>query len=106
LGGNDVCQQLQLGPACTPDPNTHVTNSGDLDVILNEQTPAPSKDDCSGITVNAVHIHALGPGNSIGLPVGADVIISKAHCDSCKAASGTPTPTPTPYYSGASQNSP
>jgi hypothetical protein len=103
LGGNDVCQQLQLGSACTPDPNTHVTNSGDLDVILNEQTPDASKDGCSGITVNAVHIHALGPGNSIGLPLGADVIISKAHCDSCKAPSGTPTPPP--YYNGAPLNS-
>jgi hypothetical protein len=83
LGGNDVCAQLQLGSTCTPEPNTHVTNNPDLDVILNEQTTDSPQDGCTGVTVNAVHVHVLGPGNSFGFPAGAEVILSKAHCDAC-----------------------
>ncbi|MGH7856286.1 MAG: choice-of-anchor P family protein, partial [Candidatus Binatia bacterium] len=84
LGGSDLCEELQLGPACTPEPNTRFTNDPNLDVILNEQKADPAAAGCTGITVNAIHIHALGSGNSIGLPAGADVIISNAHCDACR----------------------
>lgn len=83
LGGSDVCQELQLGPLCTPEPNTRLTNSQDLDVIVNEQRADPAVSGCTGITVNGVHVHAFGPANSLGLPAGADLILSNGHCDAC-----------------------
>lgn len=83
LGGEDVCEALQLGPACTPEPNTRFTNDPNLEVYLNEQRSRPARSGCTDVTVNAVRIHALGAGNDFGLPAGADLTISNAHCDAC-----------------------
>jgi len=49
--------------------------------------------------------YVLGAGNPLSLPIGADVVISKSHCDAKPAAGATPSttssaitssPTPTP----------
>lgn len=81
LGGTDVCTSLTLSAVCTPAPNTWLLGPGsaplDMLVLLNEQVPSPT----GGITVNAVHIFVLGSGNPLGLPAGAEVILSSATSD-------------------------
>jgi hypothetical protein len=96
IAGNNVCTGLMIDPACTPEPNTDLPllPMGTL-LRLNEQycdggtptpavTPSCTGPNASGITVNAIHIFIVGENNPLGLPVGADVVISHAHCDTKK----------------------
>ena len=73
----NVCETLLLTAVCQPDPNTVLLLDGvSMIVMLNEQIPEPG-----GITVNAIHIWVLGSDNPLGLPAGAEIIISSAHAD-------------------------
>ncbi len=90
--GGTTIQDLIIGPnspicptLCQPTPNTVLLlNSGTIIVMLNEQIPGDGS-----LTVNAVHIWIVGKGNPLGLPVGAEVVISGAHSDA------HPAPPPT-----------
>jgi archaellum component FlaG (FlaF/FlaG flagellin family) len=85
IGGTDVCGALGLTSICTPEPNTELLiPGGPILVVLNEQIPEPG-----GLTVNGVHIWILGRDNPLGLPVGADIVISNAHSDAHPAGSIT-----------------
>ena len=81
IGGTDIPAEICTGSddptLCEPEPNTVLLPEGlPVRVVLNEQfdTSTPEK---SEITVNAIHVYALGGD----LPLGADVIVSSAHCD-------------------------
>ena len=99
LGGKNLCEEAGLEDGCSPAPNTNVSTREilglqGLQVILNEQKPVPN-----GIEVTAVHVHVLGPGNFLDLPVGAEVIVSRSHCDAapaCGQANGGCTAPGTP----------
>jgi hypothetical protein len=76
IGSTNVCAALggSINKVCTPTPNTVLIDlTHTLKIILNEQIV-----DGTGkvITVNAVHVIVLGPGNPLGLPVGSDLTIS------------------------------
>jgi hypothetical protein len=72
IAGTDVCGALSLTSTCSPAANTIlVLDSGNVIVLLNEQAPASGR-------VNAVHIFVIGAGNPLGLPAGAEIIISSA----------------------------
>jgi hypothetical protein len=97
LGGEDVCASLGIqDQICRPAPNTEYTvgatsGSAVLRIVLNEQLTTNDRfgdplargrvgQSSTAITVNAVHIQVLGPGNPLMLPVGTEIIISSAHC--------------------------
>src|SRR6266446_3018611 len=70
-----------------PPPNTTILLPGIGSVTLNEQTcdgggvPPCSGTASSGIRVRAIHVIVNNP-NALGVPQGADVIVSEAHADS------------------------
>ncbi|HLG01050.1 MAG TPA: choice-of-anchor P family protein [Acidimicrobiia bacterium] len=77
IGGMDVCPMIHPdleAQVCEPPPNTVLfLDQFDVIVMLNEQITGPGE-----ITVNAVHIWVLGEANPLGLPAGAQVIISSS----------------------------
>lgn len=83
IAGLDVCGALAAlpfppptgpGSVCYPRPNTVLLDASRLlKVVLNEQVTSGGV-----VTVNAVHVYALGAGNALGLPVGADLVLSSA----------------------------
>lgn len=77
IGGTDVCDSLGLASTCTPMANTmlRLPTIGTV-VMLNEQITEPG-----GIRVNAVHLWIVGQNNKLGLPVGAEIIISSARAN-------------------------
>jgi hypothetical protein len=95
-GGTAICLPVIPDDTCSPAPNTDIGGApvGTL-IRLNEQfcdggTPTPGMapsctgTNASGITVNAIHVFIIGEDNPLGLPVGAEIIVSNAHCDSSK----------------------
>jgi hypothetical protein len=100
LGGRNVCEELGLEDGCTPAPNTELlAGIPGLRIVVNEQIPDPAAAGATGLTVNAIHVKVLGAGNELGLPLGADLIVSRAHCDAFTTdgtSGGSPTPTPKP----------
>jgi hypothetical protein len=78
IGTTNVCQAIggQINKICSPAPNTVLLDiTHTLKIELNEQIVDPTN---KVITVNAVHIWVLGPGNPLGLPVGSDLTISSS----------------------------
>lgn len=75
VNGMDVCAELGLTATCEPDPNTVLLlDGGTVLVLLNEQIS-----DGAGMRVNAIHIFVIGRDNPLGLPAGAELIISSAY---------------------------
>jgi hypothetical protein len=95
LAGTDVCAALGLSGTCHPAPNTVFLGIPQAVIVFNEQIPGPSGPGVSELRVNAIHIYVLGQGNPLGLPVGADVVISSAESD-VHDVGGTVTGTPAP----------
>jgi hypothetical protein len=96
IGHKDVCEALDAEGKCTPAPNTEVDlGVPGLKIVLNEQVPDPASAG-TGITVNAIHVRVLGAGNSLGLPLGANLVVSNAHCDAEPAAGAAPAPSTPP----------
>ena len=99
IGGTPICLPVVPGDTCKPAPNSDIPGPPNGTLIrLNEQycdgqtptpgaTPSCTGANASGITVNAIHVFILGEGNPFGLPVGADIVISNAHCDSANVPS-------------------
>ena len=70
IAGIPVCVE------CDPDVDEVLLGIPDTVILLNEQIPEPG-----GLTVIAIHIFVVGEGNPLGLPVGAEILISSAHSD-------------------------
>ena len=78
IGDNHLCGVPNV---CRAPPNTVLLiPGGPVLVMLNEQLPTEH-----GITVNAVHIWVLGQDNPLGLPVGAEIVISSATAEAFPA---------------------
>jgi hypothetical protein len=78
IGTTNVCEAIggQINKICSPTPNTVLLDiTRTLKIELNEQIVDLGN---KVITVNAVHIWVLGPGNPLGLPVGSDLTISSS----------------------------
>lgn len=75
IAGMPACTAVvDLSGTCEPPPDTVlVLDSGNMIVVLNEQITG-----AGGLRVNAIHIFVVGAGNPLGLPAGAEVIISSA----------------------------
>jgi len=72
-----------------PGPNTTVELAGLGTVIVNEQKVMDNPDEAH-IVVNLVHVH-ISLANTLGLPIGADIIVGHAETDIIKARVPTKT---------------
>jgi hypothetical protein len=77
IGGTDICALLGLSSICSPTENrVLLIDNNTVIVELRETIPGG---DTSELRVNAVHVFVIGKGNPLGLPVGAEVVLSSSY---------------------------